>query len=42
MVARATWDIRGQSLMKDGRVLVTYYFNQKDGIRHIAGSILQV
>jgi hypothetical protein len=29
-------------LMKDGRVLVTYYFNQKDGTRHIAGSILQI
>ena len=29
-------------LMKDGRILVTYYFNQKDGTRHIAGSILQV
>jgi hypothetical protein len=28
-------------LMKDGRVLVAYYFNQKDGTRHIAGSILQ-
>ena len=30
------------ALMKDGRVLVTYYFNQKDGTRHIAGSILQI
>ena len=30
------------TLMKDGRVLVTYYFNQKNGIRHIAGSILQI
>lgn len=29
-------------LMKDGRVLVTYYFNQKDGTRHIAGSIVQI
>ena len=29
-------------LMKDGRVLVTYYFNQKDGKRHIAGTILQI
>ena len=29
-------------LMKDGRVLVTYYFNQKDGTRHIAGTILQI
>jgi hypothetical protein len=30
------------ALMKDGRVLVTYYFNQKDGTRHIAGSIVQI
>jgi hypothetical protein len=29
------------AVMKDGRILVTYYFNQKNGIRHIAGSILQ-
>ena len=28
--------------MRDGRVLVTYYFNQKDGTRHIAGSLLQI
>jgi len=28
--------------MKDGHVLVTYYFNQNDGTRHIAGTILQI
>ncbi len=32
------WAVR----MKDGRILVTYYFNQKDGTRYIAGSILQI
>ena len=28
------------ALMPDGRMLVTYYFNQDDGTRHIAGSML--
>ena len=30
------------TLMADGRVLVVYYFNQKDGLRHIAGTILEI
>jgi len=28
--------------MEDGRYLVVYYFNQEDGTRHIAGTILSV
>ena len=28
--------------MPDGKVLAAYYFNIKDGIRHIAGSLLEV
>ncbi len=28
--------------MADGRYLVVYYFNQNDGIRHIAGTIVKV
>lgn len=28
------------TMMHDGRVLVTYYFNKNNGLRHIAGSIL--
>jgi hypothetical protein len=27
--------------MADGRYLVVYYFNQNDGVRHIAGTILK-
>ncbi len=30
------------ALLPDGNILVAYYFNQKDGTRHIAGSILSV
>jgi hypothetical protein len=30
------------TLMADGRVLVVYYFNKADGLRHIAGTILSV
>lgn len=29
-------------LLKDGRVLVTYYLNQKDDLRYIAGTILRI
>ena len=30
------------TIMADGRILVVYYFNQKDGLRHIAGTILEI
>ncbi len=30
------------TLMADGRILVVYYFNKADGLRHIAGTILSV
>jgi hypothetical protein len=30
------------TLLNDNRVLVVYYFNQANGTRHIAGTILQV
>lgn len=30
------------TMMADGRVLVTYYFNKENGTRHIAGTILSV
>jgi len=30
------------ALLPDGKVLVAYYFNIKDGPRHIAGSILEI
>jgi hypothetical protein len=33
-----TWAVQ----LKENRVLVTYYFNQEDGIRYIAGTILQI
>ena len=29
-------------VLPDGRVLVTYYFYTQDGIRHIAGSVLEI
>ncbi len=29
------------SIMADGRILVVYYFNKNDGLRHIAGTILE-
>ena len=33
-----TWSVQ----MDDRRVLVVYYFNQADGLRHIAGTILEI
>jgi hypothetical protein len=30
------------TLIADNRVLVVYYFNQADGLRHIAGTIVQL
>lgn len=30
------------TMMADGRVLVTYYFNKKNGLRHIAGTIMAI
>ncbi len=33
-----TWAVQ----LDDNRVLVVYYFNQKNGTRHIAGSILEI
>ena len=30
------------TIMADGRILVTYYFNTKNGPRHIAGTILEI
>ncbi len=30
------------SLTADGRVLSVYYFNQKDGVRHIGGTFLEI
>ena len=30
------------AMMPDGRALVTYYFNQNNGLRHIAGTILEI
>ncbi len=33
-----TWPV----MMDDNKILVAYYFNKKDGIRHIAGTILQI
>jgi hypothetical protein len=29
------------TLLPDGRVLVTYYISGADGVRHIAGTILE-
>jgi hypothetical protein len=29
-------------MISKDRVLVTYYFNQADGARHIAGTILEI
>ncbi|MDR1380391.1 MAG: glycoside hydrolase [Tannerella sp.] len=33
-----TWPV----LLDENRVLVTYYFNKNDGLRHIAGTILEI
>ena len=33
-----TWAVQ----LDNNRVLVVYYFNQKNGTRHIAGSILEI
>ena len=30
------------TMMADGRVLVTYYFNKSNGLRHIAGTVLAI
>ena len=29
-------------LLENGRILVVYYFNENDGLRHIAGTILEI
>lgn len=30
------------TILQDGRVLISYYFTTEDGIRHIAGSIIEI
>jgi sialidase-1 len=30
------------TIMADGRILVVYYFNKDNGLRHIAGTILAI